>query len=147
MATIACSSSDGGGGNSSGTTPTPEGGVDSGGGTDDGGADAGGGDSGPVVVNACKNFTDRSAASASRIITWDFSVSTAPERCMIIKKGQDVTFMGDFTFHPLLASGGDMPNPISKPDATGKVTFAKAGLFGFMCGNHPSMTGAIQVDE
>lgn len=137
-----CSSSSGG---SSSGTPA-EGGSETG--TDGGGGgDTSVADTGPTPVNDCKNFVDRSATSASRTITWDFPVSTAPERCMIIKKGQDVTFSGDFATHPLGGSGGDTPNPISAHDAAGKVTFAAAGTFGFQCGNHPSMTGAIQVNE
>jgi plastocyanin len=109
-------------------------------------AEAGADATAPAVVNACKTFVDRSASTASRTITWDFPVSTAPERCMTVKVGESVTFMGDFGLHPLLAGGGDSPNPFSSVDTTtGKVTFPKAGLYGFMCGNHPSMIGAIMV--
>lgn len=98
------------------------------------------------MVNDCKTFVDRSEASASRAVAWGFPVATAPERCMTIKKGQDVTFTGDFTAHPLNASGGGTPNPFSTADG-GKVTFTAAGTFGFVCGIHPSMTGAIKVIE
>ena len=69
------------------------------------------------------------------------------DRCWTIKKGQDVTWNGDFTMHPLMVQGGDKPNPISAPDTAGKVTFPNKGTFGFVCGNHPQMTGAIQVIE
>ncbi|MBF5066255.1 hypothetical protein G6O45_23770, partial [Salmonella enterica subsp. enterica serovar Istanbul] len=59
---------------------------------------------------------------------------------------QKVTFAGSFSSHPLLASDGDKPNPITSVDtATGDVTFPKAGTFGYVCGNHPSMIGAIKV--
>ena len=144
-AVVGCSSSSGG---SSSGTPAEAGGsetgVDGGGGTDTSTA----ADTGSVVVNDCKTFVDRTATGASRTLTWDFPISTAPERCMIVKKNQAVTWAGDFTTHPLTASGGDTPNPIANYDmATGKVTFTKAGNFGFMCGNHPSMTGDIQVIE
>ena len=141
-ALIACSSSSSSDNSSGGTTS--EAGAETSTGAEAGGADAA--DAAPVEVNACKTFVDRTAAGASRNITWDFPVSTAPERCMTIKVGEAVTFMGDFTLHPLMAGGGDSPNPFSMVDTTtGKVTFAKAGLYGFACGNHPSMIGAIQV--
>lgn len=154
---LAACSSDDTGGTSGGTSPEAapgnEGGATEAGGKDSSspGVDAGGGeDAAPVEVNSCKSFVDRSADSASRTITWDFPVATAPERCMTVKKGQEVTFMGDFSTHPLISSGGDTPNPVAAVDivgATGKVTLAKAGLFGWVCGNHPAMTGAIKVIE
>jgi plastocyanin len=131
---------------SSTTTTTPETdaatAVDAGGGD----ADTDSGDTGAAeVVNDCKTFTDRSAPSASRTLTWDFSISSAPERCMIVAVGQSVDFNGDFSVHPLTASGGDSPNPIANADAKGNVTFTAAGTFGFACGVHPSMIGAIKV--
>ena len=148
----ACSSSSGGGssgtsdgGGSSGTSGA-SGASGTSGTSGTSGVDSGG-DSAAKVVNDCNTFVDRSASAASRTITWDFPVSTSPERCMTIKKGQDVIFNGDFTLHPLVTSGGDQPNPIAGFDATGKVSFAKAGTFGFVCGNHPGMTGAIKVLE
>jgi plastocyanin len=143
-ATIACSSSSGS------TSGAP---ADAGGGGDTGGGDSGGEpdaaeDAGDVEVNSCKVFVDRSAAGASRTLTWDFGIATAPERCLTIKKGQAVTFSGDFATHPLLGSGGDKPNPLASADpSTGIVTFAATGTFGFVCGNHPAMTGAIKVIE
>lgn len=147
-----CSSDSGDGDGSSGTGGGDGGGG--GGGNGDGGGggkgDGGGGgrgDAAPEAVNACNTFEDRSATSASRTITWDFGVATAPERCMTVKKGQDVTFAGDFGPHPLVGSGGDTPNPISGHDANGKVSFATAGTFGFVCSSHPAMTGAIKVIE
>lgn len=140
-AAIACSSSSGSDG-SSGSS----GALDSGA-SDSATADAGG-DAGAVVINACTMFVDRSAAGASRTITWDFAVSTAPERCMTIKVGQKVTWAGVFATHPLLAGDGDKPNPVATVDqATGEGTFPKAGVYGFICGNHPSMIGAIKVIE
>ena len=41
---------------------------------------------------------------------------------MIIAKGQDVTFNGDFMStgtHPLVASGGDTPSPMAEPSVFG----------------------------
>jgi plastocyanin len=74
-------------------------------------------------------------------------VASSPKRCMTIKKGQTVAFEGDFTAHPLVASGGDTPTPFASVPATGKVTFAASGTFGFVCNVHPTMTGAIRVLE
>jgi plastocyanin len=108
----------------------------------------------PLPVNACtigKNYKDHSAAGDSRTLEWDFSIAQSPDRCMTIKAGQSVTWSTsggppDFTTHPLAAAGGNTPNPITDIDTTtGKVTFPKAGVYGYQCGNHPAMTGAIQV--
>ncbi len=150
VASVGACASSSGGGSSSGTTDGGSSGTTDSGSSGSSGADSGGdsgGDAATVVVNDCNVFVDRSATGASRTITWDFPVSTAPERCMTIKKNQAVVFNGDFGTHPLDASGGDKPNPFASPDAPGKVTFAKAGLFGFQCAVHPSMTGAIKVIE
>jgi plastocyanin len=145
LTALACSSSSATGDGSSGSSGT-SGGTGDGGGSDGSAADAGGDDAAPVVINSCNTFVDRSAAGASRTITWDFAVSTAPERCMTVKAGQKVTFTGSFSTHPLLSGDGDKPNPIATLDiATGEVTYPKAGIFGFICGNHPSMIGAIKV--
>ena len=98
------------------------------------------------MVNGCKSFVDKSDAAASRTLTWDFPIATAAERCTTVKVGQSVTFSGTFTTHPLRASGGDTPNPITGAEAAaGVATFTKAGTFGFLCGTHPAMTGAIKV--
>lgn len=75
---------------------------------------------------------------------------------MEIKAGQVVTFVAetdagglpDFVgMHPLQAHGGDTPSPFTDAfdKSTGKVTFAGAGDFGYICGNHATMTGAIRV--
>ena len=141
MSLVACSS-DSTGGTTADAAPASETGTD--GGSDTSTA----ADTAPAALNGCNNFVDRTATGASRTITWDFPVSTAPERCMTIKKGQEVTWSGDFAEHPLMAKGGDMPNPIAGAEANaGKATFATAGTFGFECGNHPSMTGVIKVTE
>lgn len=122
---------------------------DGGGGSGDGGGGGGkdtGADAAPVVLNDCRTFKDSSAAGDTRTIPWTIPL-VAPERCMTVKKGQSVTWSGNFVDHPLDVKGGDMPNPIADVDAAGKVTFDTVGLFGFECGVHPSMTGAIKVIE
>lgn len=135
---VACSSGSGGGtGVADGGAPLEVGGGD-------GGASGGGGG---VTLNGCTTFLDESAPSAARKIVWDPSVATSPMRCMIIKKGQTIAFEGNLTTHPLLASGGDTPTPVATVAPTGKVTFTAAGTFGFVCGVHASMTGAVKVIE
>jgi len=97
-----------------------------------------------AVVNDCQTsqFTDRRAGV--RTITWDFGVTSAPERCMQVQVGQTVVWNGDLSSHPLAGSGGDSPNPISAHQ-NGSVTFTAPGTFGFVCLAHSSMKGAIQV--
>jgi hypothetical protein len=131
----------GGGGNGEGG-----GGGDGGGGGGGGGKDAGV-DAAPVVLNDCKAFKDLSGAADTRTIPWTIPL-VAPERCMTIKKGQTVTWNGDFGPHPLVVKGGDLPSPIADVDPAVKTaTFDTAGLFGYECSNHPSMIGAINVTE
>jgi len=139
---VACSS-DGTSSSSSGGSSSSSGSGGSDAGAGDSGSDGGGG----VVVNGCKTFVDESAPTAARKIVWDFAVSTAANRCMIVKKGQQVAFEGDFTVHPLGPLGGNGPNPFSSVPDTGKVTFPNTGTFGFACKVHPAMLGAIQVIE
>ena len=143
LALVACSSS----------TTTGDGGTDSG--TDstspppppppppppgDSGTDA------PVTpdppLNGCTTYVDLTADAAKREIPWDFPVTSAPEHCMKIKVGQTVKWNGNRNTHPLAASGGDSPNPITDADT---VTFPKAGVFGYICSAHPNMKGAIVV--
>jgi hypothetical protein len=113
------------------------------GGTGEGG---GGGGGGGVTVNDCTMFVDESGPTSHKIV-WDLTVASSPKRCLIIKKGQTIAYEGDFDTHPLVASGGDTPTPFASVPATGKVTFPATGTFGFVCGVHPSMKGAITVIE
>ncbi len=114
--------------------------------------DAGSGDASTTeleVVNGCKDYFDATGDTDTREIVWDLSVSSTEAHCMAVKAGQTVTFKGDFGSHPLVASGGDSPNAFSSFDsATGKITFTEADkdkLYGYVCGNHPSMMGAIYI--
>lgn len=134
---------------SSGTT---SGGEDAASGGTSGGPPTGEQDAGSSV-NLCKTFTDRSGTDAKRIIPWDFSISTALERCMQIKVGQTVRWgwtdggvLDDFTDHPVIVKNGTTPSPIKNISATGEVTFDAAGTFGYQCQLHGSaMAGAILV--
>jgi plastocyanin len=110
---------------------------------DDAGSEAGTADAAKAVVNACTTFLDKTAGP--RTITWSFPLANT-DRCWMIKKGQSVTWSADFTMHPLQVQDGDKPSPIAGVDTTtGIVTFPAVGTFGFVCGNHPQMTGAIEV--
>jgi plastocyanin len=132
--------------NGTGAPTGSDGGVDAGGGQDSGGGD-GGGDSGAAeAVNGCTTFEDRTAEGANRTLTWDFSITTSPDRCIRVKAGQTVTWEGSLEAHPLLPSGGDSPSPVSGVDTTtGEVTFPSAGTFGYVCDVHPAMLGAVEV--
>jgi plastocyanin len=131
---------DSGGGDSSSNN-------DSGGGTD--ASDGGDGEAGPVVVNGCTVFEDHTAVGDARAIAFGGAngLKYVPS-CMEIKVGQTVTWNGDFATHPLQAFNGDTPNPIVAPDAgatTDPIAFPTAGTFGFHCGVHANMVGAIKV--
>jgi plastocyanin len=106
--------------------------------------DAGPVDAGPTgpALNGCVNYTDRTAAAASRTITWDFSVAQTPEHCMIIKAGQTVMFNGSLATHPIGTNGGDVASPITN---TANITFPNAGTFGYKCTAHASMVGVVYV--
>jgi plastocyanin len=135
----------------SGSDTTGSGGGGTGGSADGGNTTTdGGGGSAPAGLNGCSdtNYQDRTDAAADHEITWDLSVGSSDERCLEIKAGQSVKFVGNFTTHPLQEKGGDTPNPIADADLSGAdttVTFDTAGEFGFVCGVHASMTGAIKV--
>ena len=99
-----------------------------------------------TAVQGCEPgmFLNRTAASADRGLTWSFSIASDPERCMEIAVGQQVFWNGSLGAHPLDAQGGDTPNPISA-HSNGLVTFTAPGTFGYECGLHPVMKGAIRV--
>jgi plastocyanin len=133
-----------------GTTPGTSSGSPGDAGADTGGGDAGAdtGGSEDEAVNNCRSFEDRTDEGASRTLTWDFSISTSPERCIRVRAGQTVTWNGNLDVHPVVVSGGDTPNPIEGLDtASGEVTFPSAGTFGYACSVHPAMIGAIDVVE
>jgi hypothetical protein len=99
-----------------------------------------------LVVQGCEEtaYVDRRAPAADRELAWILSIASDPERCLTITVGQSVVWNGNFNVHPLDPQGGDTPNPITGTE-TGAVTFTAPGTFGYLCGVHPSMKGAIQV--
>lgn len=123
-------------------TPQGDGGTDAttSDATADTGADA------AAVVNGCTSYLDATTNGDLRTLTWDFGIASSTQRCLTVKAGQNVTFLGDFDFHPLAASGGNTPSPIQN-GANGQaiVAFANTGTFGYVCVNHGTMTGAIRV--
>lgn len=107
-------------------------------------------EAGPVLVNGCAVFTDRSGQSDVRDISFPFNPgpSQYTPNCMKVKAGQSVTWNGAFPYHPLMASGGDSGNPIMSTSSGSTQTFAfpAAGTYGFACQYHSIfMFGAIQV--
>jgi hypothetical protein len=149
---------DAGAGGAGGATDAGAGGA---GGTNAGGAggtvDAGAGGAGGAsdaaadVVNGCTDFVDESGngTTSTAYITWVNPLAST-EKCIEIKVGEAVTFgpnMTDFDTLPLMASGGDTPNPIQAQttgDADYAVTFPTAGTFGFRS-SAGVMMGAIHV--
>jgi hypothetical protein len=137
-----------GAGGSGGSSGGGTGGRDSGGpdtatdGSFDGAdGDAGSDDAAPApVLNGCTAYADRTAPSASRSLPWDESIAGLPERCIKVSVGQSITFAGDLGEHPVVAYGGDMPNPIPGP-------FTVPGVFGYLCTAHSEMIGAVWVVE
>ena len=109
--------------------------------------DSGGPDS-EAALNGCTTFIDQTADTAARTIDWVRSVGTV---CYRIKKGQTMTWNPkdtSFSAHPLRLDAGSMGSPIVN-QSTGSTpfgaTFAATGTFGFSCGFHPDMMGAISV--
>lgn len=96
-------------------------------------------DPGPAV-NGCVQYVDRTSGGDVQTMPWDDDIAFSPERCMKVRVGQTVAFAGDFGEHPLAPSGGDTPSPIDE-----ETSFERAGVFGYYCTSHPSMTGAIWV--
>lgn len=87
-------------------------------------------------------------------VSFPFNDSPAQyvNRCVKIKVGQQITFAGSFSSHPLAAYGGDTPSPIpalTNADQDGGalvVVFNAAGTFGYRCDIHRTlMTGAVKV--
>lgn len=98
------------------------------------------------VLNGCgeMDFVDRSGEAGARVISWDFNVDP---RCIVITRGESVTWNGALANHPLSSQGGDMPTPIVTTNVGSSVTFVfpDAGDYGFVCLNHQPMTGVVRA--
>lgn len=115
----------------------------------------------PVTLNGCtaETFVDRTAPDAERVIglggeRGSGGFSFAP-KCMTVAAGQEVTFVGAFSSHPLTPGvpgntlGGSPGNPIrlTSSGTMTSVTFPRAGVFPFVCGMHGflGMNGVVVV--
>jgi len=99
------------------------------------------------LVQGCgfNEYVDATVNASLRTISpWD---QTLGKKCLRIKVGQTVTWSPTpSSTHPLFASGGTMPSPITS-SAQATATFNTAGVYGFQCGNHPTqMLGGIWVE-
>ncbi len=111
-------------------------------------ADTGTTDSGSSTFKVVKTCTTEAMyidatgdASKAKVTPWDTSLGS--KGCIKIKKGTAVTWNpAPSANHPLEPAGGDSGNPITN---TATVTFSEVGTFGFQCGNHSEMQGAVWV--
>jgi hypothetical protein len=95
---------------------------------------------------ALGDFVDERAPESPRTIRFTHGLGQLAERCMRVAVGQTVSFVGDLSNHPLQAPVEEPDNPIARHE-NGKVTFLAPGVFGFICGSHPAMRGAIWADR
>lgn len=113
------------------------------------GGTTGGGPTQPQSVNGCESFLDASDASAPRTIDWGVTIASNPARCLHVALGQTVTWFGSFDSHPIQPNAGTQPTPITGDVASGAteygVTFPAPGVYGYECGLHATMRGAIEV--
>lgn len=110
---------------------------------------AGGPEQPPVPPNGCLEFVDGRASAELRTIPWGYSLGHYPSRCLLVQLGQAVMWQGAFGSHPIQPAGGTMPSPIIgdtlSEQTSYQVTFDALGTYGYDCGLHPSMRGAIRV--
>lgn len=126
--------------------------------TPDAGADSG--SVTPTTVNGCTDADFDAAASfpaggdftgfpgADISFPNDVAPAQYGNKCVKVKVGAVVNFAGSFTNHPLAASGGTTPSPITATSTgtNAAFTMSTAGTFGFHCTAHPTtMFGAIRV--
>jgi plastocyanin len=114
----------------------------------DSGSGSPGCDAGPALqactssFAGCTTFQDLTGATA--LITFGGTLGdTYSPACFQVHSGQRVTFMGDFSAHPLSQSCGPsavIPAPPTGNSAT--FSFCPPGLYGFYCLNHGSPSGA-----
>lgn len=112
----------------------------------------------PTMVNGCSNFTDATGAGASRTVNFGSTLGDSySPNCLAVAAGQQVTFTGSFTTHPLApgaaasagGAAGSPNNPIQNMTSGNTVTFTfpTAGTYPYLCSVHQAlgMYGAIQV--
>ena len=92
----------------------------------------------------CTTYTDRTAAGASREVSFGggLGLSYSP-KCIKIKKGQTITFKGSFAGHPLKASCEEATAiPATNSGTTKTVTFNTPGYYSYYCTFHSSTSGS-----
>jgi len=95
------------------------------------------------------DFDDRRADAATRSIAFPIAGGYDP-RCMTIRAGQSVTFIGDLALYPL-GPRGNGPGPAQSPivlTTTGTsvtFTFPARGRFRFGSPGSPTLRGTIDV--
>jgi hypothetical protein len=108
-----------------------------------------------AAVNGCETYKDLTAVGAYEI-KWDESIASSEDRCIKLSVDQPMSWVGNFTTHPIKAAGGATPNPfdamkgdnLSNPGTeqeSGAVSFKTPGTYGYVCGVHSTMTGAVLV--
>lgn len=119
---------------------TDSGVLEDGGGTG-GGSGAGGGSAGCQGYAGCTNFTDGTA------VTFPLGGNDVyVPKCLRVRAGQQVTFTGNFSDHPIKQACG----PAQVSGWSSAVTFTVPGVYGYFCEDHGSqggsgMSGAIEV--
>jgi plastocyanin len=93
----------------------------------------------------CTTFDDRTAAGASRTVTFD-SNGYSP-KCMRVTTTQDVTFSGNFSLHPLRQVCGPREFTLNPNFGSSRsARFSSFGTYGYECANHPTFEkGAIRT--
>jgi len=102
----------------------------------------------PPVVNGCSSYVDMTANGATINGPSNAAPAQFSPNCVHVRAGQSVTWNVELSAHPLGASGGDTPSPITTTVSGNSVTFAfpNAGAFGYHCLAHPTiMFGAVWV--
>lgn len=141
----ACSSdstrSEPGDGSADARSPTPDAAADTAA-PADGSADAG-----PVCAPSfagCTSFEDRTADGADRKVSFkDFQYTP---KCLRMKVGQTVTFVGDFDRHPLVSACGPSL-AMDKRTGSGSAGFmlTAPGIYGYYCLDHGNPAGAVMA--
>ena len=97
----------------------------------------------------CVSFSDATAEDADRTI--HFQNYSYDPKCLIIRSGQTVTFVGDFITHPLTPScGPELLLEYRDTGATASFVLESSGIYGYYCLDHgnpqgDAMSGAIEV--
>jgi plastocyanin len=118
------------------------------GGAAGGNAAGAGGDSGFTAVAPCDSAASYAAGTSAATITFGAAgdISYMP-RCLKVPAGAQVTFMGDFSAHPLEPSalrGTLTGNPITATSTGNSKAFAfpVPGFFAYFCAFHGPSDGA-----